>query len=161
MAQLTRLLGMGTGGHPPRANRWLRSFSSRWVCLVFATVWGLLGMSVVLNLHENFDHEMNIEGQPVMHTVFGRDPGLWTANFLVIGTAIAICVIELAVRSHRRSAQPGVVAIVFGSLLCVYSLFGLFYGVAAIAPIGVLMILSGLPVEPQQEMVTRAPQAAP
>ena len=131
------------------------------MCLGFGTVWGLLGMSVVLNLHENFDNQMNIEGQPVMHTVFGRDPGLWVANFVGIGTAIAICVVELAVRSHRRSVQPGIVSIVFGSVLCLYSFFGLLYGVVAIAPIGAFLILSGLPVEPQHEMATRVPQAAP
>lgn len=113
-------------------------------------------MAVVLNLHENFDHQMNIEGQPVMHTVFGHDPGLWTANFVGIGVVIAISGMELTARSLRRSPGPGIIAMVLGSLLCVYSLFGLLYGVIAIAPIGVLMILSGLPVE-RQEVVQVAP----
>jgi hypothetical protein len=107
-----------------------------------------------MSLHENFDHQLTIQGQPVMHTVFGHDPGLWTANFVGIGAAIAVCVVELAVRSHRRSAGPGIVALVVGSLLCVYSFFGLLYGVAAIAPIAILMILSGVTVQPEMTPVT-------
>jgi hypothetical protein len=107
-------------------------------------------MSVVLNLHRNFDHELNIAGQPIMHTVFGHAPGLWTANFVGIVTVIGISKVELAVRSHQKSRGPGTIAVVLGSLLCMYSIFGLLYGVAAIAPIGVLMILSGLSVKQQQ-----------
>ncbi len=113
-------------------------------------------MVVVLSLHVDPDNQRNIEGQLVMHTVYVRDPGLWLANFLGIGSAILIAAVELAVRTRRKSDRPGLCAIVIGSLLCMYSLFGLLYGVAAIAPIGAMLILSGLPLARARQVVSNA-----
>ncbi len=129
----------------------LPSFWSRWACLAIALFWGTLGILVVLNLHVDPDNQRNIAGQLVMHTVYVRDPGLWVANFVGVGSAIVVAAVELALRTRRRSARPGPVAFVVGSFLCLYSLFGLLYGVAAIAPIGVMVIVSGLPVARQPQ----------
>ncbi len=144
---------MGSGTTAKAARRWWSSFASRWTCLGIAALWGVLAMLVVLNLHLNLDHLTNIDGQPVMRTLYAHDPQLWIANFLGIGAAVAGAVVELAVRTHRRSTNDGVAAIILGSLLCLYSLFGLLYGIAAVAPIGVMVLLSGQPVRRQTSAV--------
>jgi hypothetical protein len=116
---------------------------SRWLCLVVGVLWGLAALLVVLRLHVNPNNLRDVHGQPVFRTVYARDPGLWVANFVGIGTAIVLAAVELAVRTQRKSKGPGVVAIALGALLCLYSLFGLLYGIAAVAPIGVMLIVSG------------------
>jgi hypothetical protein len=116
---------------------------ARWLCLVVGVLWGLAALLVVLCLHVNPDNLRDVHGQSVFRTVYARDPGLWVANFVGIGSAIVLAAVELAVRTQRKSRTPGVVAIVLGALLCVYSLFGLLYGIAAVAPIGVMLIASG------------------
>lgn len=100
-------------------------------------------MLIVLHLHVNPDHRTNINGQPVFSTVYARDPGFWLANFAGVAAAIVVAAIELGARSLHGSNRPGLVAMVLGGLLCAYSLFGLLYGIAAIAPIGAMIILSG------------------
>jgi hypothetical protein len=90
-----------------------------------------------------------------MQTAYARDPGLWLANFFAIGVVVAVAVVDLAVRTHRRNEQTGVVAYVLGVLLCAYSLFGLLYGVAAIAPIGLMIIVSGIRMTRQRVAVTQ------
>ena len=120
-----------TGVTSRRAMDRLPSFWSRWACLAIALFWGTLGILVVLNLHVDPDNQRNIAGQLVMRTVYARDPGLWVANFVGVGSAIVVAAVELALRTRRRSARPGPVAFVVGSFLCLYSLFGLLYGVAA------------------------------
>ena len=140
----------------------MRAFRSRWLCLALGTVWAIVAMSIVINLHVNPDHLRDIEGRPVMHTVYARDSGLWLANFLAVGSAIAVAAVELALRKHHESSRPGVVALVLGSLLCVYSLFGLLYGLVAIGPIGVMILVSGVPVPQEQETESEAvPYRAP
>jgi hypothetical protein len=93
-----------------------------------------------------------------MRTVYARDSALWLANFFAIGAAIAVAFIELAVRTLRRSDRPGVIAYVLGSILCVYSLFGLLYGVAAVGPIGLMLIVSGIPVSRQRQPASEGAQ---
>jgi len=134
----------------------MRSFRSRWLCLALGTAWAIVAMSVVINLHVNPDHLRDIEDRPIMHTVYARDSGLWLANFLAVGSVIAVAAVELAIRSHHESSRPGVAALVLGSLLCVYSLFGLLYGLVAVAPIGVMILMAGLPVSQELETETEA-----
>ena len=131
------------------------SFWSRWAYLALGTLWAIVAMLVVLNLHVNPDNLRNIEGQSFMHTVYARDPGLWLANFLGIASAIAVAAVELAVRTHRKSDQAEIIAFVLGSLLCVYSLFGVLYGLATIAPIRVMVFVSGVPVARQRERLPK------
>lgn len=123
------------------------SYRIQWLCVALGVIWGLGALLVVTNLHVNPDNLRNVYGQPVLRTVYARDPGLWVANFIGIGGTVVIAATELVVRSYGKSRRPGVVAIVLGGLLCLYSLFGLLYGVVAIAPIGIMLILSGMPVD--------------
>ncbi len=140
----------------------MRSFRSRWLCLGLGTLWAIVAMLVVINLHVNPDHLRDIEGRSIMHTMYARDTGLWLANFLAIGSAIAVAAVELAIRTHHESGRPGVVALVLGALLCVYSLFGLLYGLVAVAPIAVMILVSGLPVSQELETVSEAvPHSVP
>ncbi len=150
---------MGNGGGVDRGAESPPSFWARWACLAFATLWGAAAMLVVLNLHVDPDNQRTMEGQLVMHTVYVRDPGLWLANFLGIGAVIVVAAVELAVRTRRNSDRPGLCAIVMGSLLCVYSLFGWVYGVAAVAPIGAMVIVSGRAVMRAQRVVPDALRA--
>jgi hypothetical protein len=108
---------------------------------------------VVVHLHVNPNHLTNNNGQPVYLTVYARDPGLWLANFTGIGTAVVVSAVELAERWHRKNTRYGLIATILGGLLCAYSLFGLLYGVAAIAPIGVMLILSGVAIRKQPAAV--------
>ena len=129
------------------------SYRARWLCLVLGILWGLGAVLVVLHLHVNPDNLRDVQGQPIFRTVYARDPGLWVANFVGIGVAVAIAAIELVVRTARRNQGPSVVAIVLGALLCLYSLFGLLYGIVAVAPIGIMLILSGRSVAPQRAAI--------
>ncbi len=136
----------GNGVKAHRTSEGSPDFVSRWVCLAVGIIWSTLAMLVVLNLHVDPDNQRNIDGQLVMHTLYGRDSGLWLANFFGIGLAIFGVAVELAIRARTRSPRPGIVALALGTLLCLYSLFGLLYGIIAIAPIGILIIVSGTPV---------------
>ena len=147
---------VGNGKGPRPASVTSASFAKRWACLAFGTLWAILAMLVILNLHVNPEDLRNIESQPVMHTVYARDSGLWLANFLTIGSAIVVAAVELAIRTRHKSDRPGVIAFVLGSTLCAYSLFGWLYGLAAIAPIGVMVIVSGVSVSRQTQAVTQA-----
>ncbi len=126
----------------------------RLLFLVVGTLWGLAACLVVTHLHVNPDHLANEAGQPIFRTVYARDPGLWQANFVGIGLTVVVAALELLVRWRRKSRGTGVVATVLGSALCLYSLFGLLYGIAGVAPIGVMLILSGRRIADQRTAVS-------
>jgi hypothetical protein len=125
----------------------------RLLFLIVGTVWGLAACMVVTHLHVNPEHLANEAGQPIFRTVYARDPGLWKANFVGIGLVVLAAALELLIRWQHKSSATGVVATVLGSALCVYSLFGLLYGIAGVAPIGVMLILSGRRVTNQRAAV--------
>ncbi len=123
-----------------------RSFRRRALGLVLALVWGAAGMLVVVTLQVNPAHQLDERGLPVTHTVYSVDPALWIATFCGVALVVAVAASELGLRARRKSTAAGVVALVLGALLCLYSLFGLLYGLAALAPIGGLVLVSGTPV---------------
>jgi len=130
-----------------------RPYRWRAVCLVIAALWGVLAMVLVLTLQVNPAHVLNEQGQPVTHTVFSDQPVLWVANFVGIALVLVVAALELLSRARLARTAAGSISLVLGSILCLYSLFGLGYGIAAIAPIGGLVIASG-------SAVSRSPAAA-
>ncbi len=114
--------------------------------LGLGAIWGVVAMVLVLTLRVNPADLRTMSGQPVTHTVFSDDPALWVANFVGIALVLAIAALELVSRARLRRTAAGSISLLLGSLLCLYSLFGLGYGVAAIAPIGAMVVASGTAV---------------
>ena len=85
-------------------------------------------------------------GHPPALTFAQRDGPIWLVAVIIIGVALALGVLDLTVRTIRRTPRPGLVAIVVGALVTLFSLFGLLLGLLALGTIGVLLILSGLPI---------------
>ena len=54
---------------------------------------------------------------------------------------------DLTFRLWRRHTQAGILAISSGGCLALYSLFGLVFGFLGIGIIGLLVVLSGLPMK--------------
>jgi hypothetical protein len=128
-----------------------RPYWRRGVCLVIGTSWGVIAMVLVLTLQVNPADQRTTEGLPVTHTVFSDEPILWVVNFVGIALVLAIAALELVSRARLGKTAAGSISLVLGSILCVYSLFGLGYGVAAIAPIGAMVIASGTAVSRRAE----------
>ena len=123
-----------------------RPYRWRGLCLVLGTVWGIVAMVLVLTLQVNPADQRTTAGLPVTHTVFSDDPILWVITFVGIALVLAIAALELVSRSRLGKTAAGTISLLLGSVLCVYSLFGLGYGVAAVAPIGAMVIVSGTAV---------------
>jgi hypothetical protein len=123
-----------------------RPYWRRGVCLVIGALWGVVAMVLVLTLQVNPADQRTMQGLPVTHTVFSDDPILWVVNFVGIALVLVIAALELVSRARLGKTAPGSISLVLGSILCVYSLFGLGYGVAAVAPIGAMVIASGTAV---------------
>ena len=60
-----------------------------------------------------------------------------------IALVLAIAALELVSAARLGRTAPGTISLLLGSFLCISSLFGLGYGIAAIAPIGAMVIASG------------------
>jgi hypothetical protein len=103
-------------------------------------------MVLVLTLQVNPSELRTMQGQPVTHTVFSNDPVLWVVNFVVIALIVAVAALELVSRARLGRTGSGTISLLLGSALCLYSLFGLGYGIAAIAPIGAMVVASGTAV---------------
>ncbi len=123
-----------------------RPYWRRGLCLLLGTIWGLVAMVLVLTLEVNPADQRTMQGLPVTHTVFSDDPILWVVNFVGVALVLAIAALELVSRARLGRTAAGSISLLLGSFLCVYSLFGLGYGVAAIAPIGAMVIASGTAV---------------
>jgi len=65
---------------------------------------------------------------------------------IALGLAVVMGTLDLIVRLVRRMPALGVVAVIGGGLLMVFSLFGLLRGLAGIGTAGLLIILTGLPL---------------
>ena len=120
-----------------------RPYRRRALCLVIGAVWGVIAMVLLLTLQVNPANQRTTAGLPVTHTVFSQDPILWVINFVGIALVLAVAALELMSRARLGRTAPGSISLLLGSLLCVYSLFGLGYGIAAVAPIGAMIVASG------------------
>jgi len=87
-------------------------------------------------------------GNPPALTLYEKGGVIWEINLFLIGLVLVSGAIDLLVRTIRRWTGPGVLAMVAGALLVVYSLFGLIYGLLGIGTIGILVILVGIPMKP-------------
>jgi len=123
-----------------------RPYVRRGLFLVFGTIWGVVAMVLILTLQVNPADQRTTAGEPVTHTVYSDDPILWVVTFVGIALVLGIAALELFSRARLGRTAPGTISLLLGSILCLYSLFGLGYGIAAIAPIGAMVIASGTAV---------------
>lgn len=126
-----------------------------WLLLLLATLWTLVIVVVVFWYHVAEPKgilSITVNG----HTYTGNPPALTlfesdavSAIDIVIAPAIGLLVgaASLEVRSRRRSSAPEAVALIVGGCVALFSLFGLLWGVASIGVVGVLVLLSALPIE--------------
>jgi hypothetical protein len=115
-------------------------WSSSLVALTFAyhfdqpsTIW------MTVNGHNFYTH--------YSWTLWHSDPVSVEIAATVIGLTLLGGTIDLTYRVWRRSADIGVLCVAAGGLLAMFSLFGLIRGVIAIAPIGGLVVASGMPIK--------------
>lgn len=132
-----------------------RSVHRHWLLLLLATLWTLVIVVVVFWYHVAEPKgilSITVNG----HTYTGNPPALTlfesdavSAIDIVIAPAIGLLVgaASLEVRSRRRSSAPWAVALIVGGCVALFSLFGLLWGVASIGVVGVLVLLSALPIE--------------
>ena len=64
---------------------------------------------------------------------FSNRIGLFTIALGAIWLTVLAGIVDLTARSWRESANPGLVSLITGSLLLLYSVFGLFFGGSASA----------------------------
>jgi hypothetical protein len=120
-----------------------RPYLWRGLCLGLGALWGVVAMVLILTLQVNPANLRTEQGQPVTHTVFSDQPILWVVTFVGIALILVVAALELVSRARLQRAAAGTISLLLGSVLCLLSLFGLGYGVAAIAPIGAMVIVSG------------------
>jgi hypothetical protein len=123
--------------------------------LLLATLWTLLIVVVVFWYHIAEPRgilSITVNG----HTYTGDPPALTlfesdavSAIDIVIAPLVGLLVgaASLELRTRRRSSAPGAVALIVGGCVALFSLFGLLWGVASIGVVGVLVLLSALPIE--------------
>ncbi len=93
-----------------------------------------------VNGHTYFTH-------PPAQTLAQRDRVSAEIMTIAVCVAVGVGTADLVVRLGRRRTVPGVAALAAGGSLLVFSLFGLLRGLAGIGTIGLLVILSGLPMK--------------
>ena len=84
-------------------------------------------------------------GNPPALTLFQRDPVSFVTIAVTLGAGLLVGLIDLIVRSKRRSDRVGAAVIFAGAIVLLVSLFGLLLGVLGVGVVGVLLIASGLP----------------
>lgn len=135
----------------------------RWVWLALAMLWSGAA-TAVLTLDHIFGQPSTVWLQVGSRTSYTHypPPTLVQRDHVsaeIILTAVWIAVLvgfgDLIDRSSRRSPRSGGPAIFAGGMLIAFSLFGLAYGVLGLAPLGVLIMLSG------QRTRLRSPSASP
>lgn len=90
-------------------------------------------------------------------TLFQRDPTAEVLGGAFVFGGLLVGWIELIYRLRRESKERGVAAIIVGSLLVMFSLFGLIVGVASIGLVGALLIWSGVSSSKRQHPPTSDP----
>ena len=134
------------------------SVVSRWVFIMMASLWALGVAIFIFGYHIGEPHgvlTVNVGGRtyagnPPALTLYQKDGVIWEVALLIVVLVILSGAVDLVHRTVRRLTAPGVVAIVAGGLLVAYSLFGFVYGLFGLGTIGVLVILSGLPMRPSR-----------
>lgn len=129
----------------------MRPFS-RWWSLAAAWLWAGVWVLVVFEYRiKQPAGELSVDvdghtyyGHPPTLTIFERDPVSVHLALAIVGAALLVSSIEALVLSLRRSPGRGVVSLLSGVLVGIYSLFGLFWGLASIGVIGGLLFITGL-----------------
>ncbi|HEV3266534.1 MAG TPA: DUF2510 domain-containing protein [Acidimicrobiales bacterium] len=88
-------------------------------------------------------------GNPPALTLYQRDPVSAKIIGVALGLAVLAGTIDLAVRTVFRLTGPGVAALLAGGLLILFSLFGLLWGLGGVGTVGLLVILSGMGMNPE------------
>jgi hypothetical protein len=83
-------------------------------------------------------------GNPPALTLYQSDPVSFVTVAVALGAALLISLVDLVVRVAQRTSRVGVGAVVAGSLVVLFSLFGLLWGVIGVGVVGALLIVSGL-----------------
>jgi len=120
-----------------------------------ATLWGVGVAFFVFGYHINEPHGVltvttggrTYAGNPPALTLYERGGAIWEIALFLIGLVLVAGLADFLFRADRRITGPGLLAIVAGGLLVLYSLFGLIYGLLGIGTIGILVILVGLPMK--------------
>lgn len=94
--------------------------------------------SVSLNGHNYF-------GNPPALTLLQRDPVSFTIVVGVLIAGLLISVSDLVLRILFHAERRGKTALVTGSSMVVFSLFGLVWGLASVGIVGLLIFFSAFP----------------
>lgn len=131
------------------------SVHRHWLLLLLATLWTLIIVVVVFWYH--LAEPLGVLSITVNgHTYVGNPPALTlferdavSALIIVIAPIVGLLVgaASLEVRTRRRTSGQGAAALIVGACVAFFSLFGLLWGVASIGVVGVLVLLSALPIE--------------
>ena len=146
---------MNSGGSNARLRT--SSLAWRWIFLALATLWGVGVAFFIFGYHINEPSGVltvttggrTFAGNPPALTLHERDGAIWEIALFLIGLVLMAGLADLLSRAGRRITGPGLLAVVAGGLLVLYSLFGLVYGLLGIGTIGILVILVGLPMKPE------------
>lgn len=136
----------------------------RWILLALATLWAIGVTLFIFGFHINEPKGVltmttggrTYVGNPPALTLYERDGAIWEIALFLIGFVLVAGLADLLFRADRQITGPGLLAIVAGCLLVLYSLFGLIYGLLGIGTIGILVILVGLPIKAE----IRTPEAS-
>jgi hypothetical protein len=143
---------MNSGGSDARLRT--SSLTWRWILLALATLWGVGVALFIFGYHINEPRAVltvttggrTFAGNPPALTLHERDGAIWEIALFLIGLVLMAGLADLLFRAGRRITGPGLLAVIAGGLLVLYSLFGLIYGLLGIGTIGILVILVGLPM---------------
>jgi len=84
---------------------------------------------------------------PPAQTLLEKDPVSFRIALVLIGVCVVASTIELIVRLWLKRSKVGIVAVTAGGLVAIYSVFGLLFGILGLGPIGLFLVLSGLPMK--------------
>ena len=108
--------------------------------LIAAFAWALMTTCVIAAYHvQGFTTGSSV-------TLLQKDRFLFTIAIGAVWFTVLAGIVDLTVRSWRKSASLGVFSLITGSLLVLYSLFGLVFGVLGIGLVGVFVMLSARPL---------------
>ena len=127
----------------------------RWSVAIAAT-WALLWLAVAFTYHINEPPgvqsiTMNghtYVGSPPALSLFERDNFSVLLAMVLVTVAILVTFLDVSSRRRRADGRPGPASVIAGSLLVVYSLLGLLWGLLSIGVVGLLLILASRPTKP-------------
>lgn len=134
----------------------LRRWSITWRIVFLAAAWLWAGAVVAFYYGYHLAQPSSPWAVYDGHTVYTHPPAQTLAqadhvSAEIVTTALALAVgigtLDLVVRLVGRMPVPGLAAMSAGGMLVLFSLFGLLRGLAGIGTAGLLVSLSGLPME--------------